>query len=161
MTTDTIEALHRHLDDHPDDSTCRMVLADAYDEIGSPLAAGYRALGRLGAYPTNEWRDWAGALEHPPDIVHKPDRWAFWITNWNTTSEVDDDWWFLWRAGIIEFRETNSNNALPYYMPSRRQAEDLLAKVFPQLPEWQQGRLLAGIKTKREELGIPITGATG
>lgn len=42
---------HSHLDAHPDDSSCRLLLAEWLDERGDPDAAGYRWMGERAKRP--------------------------------------------------------------------------------------------------------------
>lgn len=66
---DTEDAIHLHLDAHPDDHTARLALADWLDEAGDPRGSGYRALGLLGKYPC---RDPYWPLDRDGAYVRRP-----------------------------------------------------------------------------------------
>ena len=144
----TIEALHRHLDQNPTDSLCRGVLADALEESEKEeercLAEGYRAMGvlclsvheyggkslvwNLGKYPGYE--EWEPGSRQ-------------WRENLCCRSMIPGDWYAL--LDSPDSYHWPDPHSLRSY--TRKEVEDRLALVFTQLPLERKADLLSG---KRE-----------
>jgi uncharacterized protein (TIGR02996 family) len=127
LTNETVEALHRHLDAHPEDSHCRLVLADALEEIGSPLAEGYRALGERGIVPSFVQEKWWFTSDRRPDC------WG--LTGFSERELVPEFW----------LRGCCVNSYLDHFIaPTRRGAEDRLAEEFARLSDQEKGWVRSG-----------------
>ena len=132
------DALHAHLDAHPDDCDARLVLADALRERGDPDAADCFAwLARSG-----RMADYAPLFED----TGAPFRWS--------------DAGVILRARMPPdalpeclFKRLVRTHNLAYccaYYPTRRLAEEAAVIAWKQLPELERERLLAN--AGREEV---------
>ena len=132
---DNIELLHQHLDEHPNDHTARMALADCLRETGSALADGYAALAFMGRDVTLR-RRWASSWWRcegvPP--ASSPNGRSLPEGCVGTEDQLPEDWWTMlnWT-----FRQAFNHN-------TRRQAEDAAALAFTRLPLERQRELLSG-----------------
>jgi uncharacterized protein (TIGR02996 family) len=118
------------LDAKPDDWQTRLVFADWLQERNDPRAEGYRALGQNRLVPKL------------PNQVNKPGyttrAWAEgykWTDGW-----LPNDWFPLARAHTSERAWTQWA-----VNKSRREAEDMAALAFAQLPPERRAELLAGV----------------
>jgi len=104
-----VERLQALLDDRPEDWDTRLVLADALEEAGSPLAAGYRWLARARKRPrysvaTRTWDWWPEKgyeFDDPESNVPEP---------------------------VLKHLTRTADHWVEY--PSRREAEDQAAAAF-------------------------------
>jgi hypothetical protein len=126
----TIDALHAELDANPEAHDTRGILADALEDMGGEwavLAPGYRALAALQYFPGRD----CGPRDEP-----KPDaRWTYGRSaaeQYEPHEKLPDDWHRLLRR-----------NDFWAYFPSRREADDQVAKAFSLLPAERQQVLLA------------------
>jgi len=123
-----IDAMHAHLDSHPDDHGARLVLADRLDEEGSPLADGYRALGALERSPHCDddgndfaYHDGGGTIR------------GFAV---DARYSLPKDWFVLACGGHSLSSWTRS------YRETRRGIDDHVALAFSRLPESRRRELL-------------------
>lgn len=128
----TIAALHKQLDQiatcHMTLSDVRKVLADALEELGDPLAEGYRALGYNDRRPY-----FSGAHQN---------KWC-WLTapeNDGSPSRLPRAWWNRLKGGAAAPR-TLSDTTWKCF-ESRREADDAAARAFLRLPERSRRKLL-------------------
>lgn len=137
MTTTTdIDLLHAELDRTPDDQVLRGALADALEEIGSPLAAGYRRLAELDKYPyifvypnTHDGLD---------DVINPVIVWGTVNNpNWQPRSR-DNGWCRRFRMSILPHewfflirgtRPVEQPCSWAYFY-TRRQAEDEASRAY-------------------------------
>lgn len=139
-----IEAIHRHLDLHPDDHGARLVLADRLDDAGSPLAEGTRALGLLQKRPViDEQAHHRGHWVYGCWFYHADDHDSI-RANFPQTcldcNELPSEWVF--QANKV--RDSGSHNRVWCgYVETRRAAEEQAALAFARLPESRRRELLA------------------
>jgi uncharacterized protein (TIGR02996 family) len=134
MTTE--DDFQSALDANPDDWQTRLVFADWLEDRGDPRAEGYRALGRLRKRPHRE-------STRP---TNRPVWW--WCTDGHAFvySSLPGDWF---RAidgyGAHErFKPWLGDDTGSQVVNSRREAEDVAALVFTQLPTPRRTELLTG-----------------
>jgi uncharacterized protein (TIGR02996 family) len=125
--TDTEKALQLHLDNHPDDWQCRLVLADHLEEIGDERADGYRALGLLKKYPHHI------VGNHPADWI-----WTLVPVNGEPSALAKDWLGCLWgdSSYVSPYWPAQANSS------DRRCVEDHTATAFMRLPERRRQELL-------------------
>lgn len=125
MTTE--EDFQAALDAHPDDWQTRCVFADWLQEHGDPRAEGYRALGTLMRYP--RFNGYSYKWDSPKSTKRKPHSQlpSDWF-GWN--------WYFLAHCCTFHFGAN-----------TRRDSEDLAAKMFAKLPAARRAELITlGVK---------------
>jgi len=139
LTTDTVDALHRHLNAHPGDHQARLILADALEDVPEleHLAEGYRALAALDRLP------------FPNGGGHLLERsWATWSTpeqdnRGKDLSALPADWCGLIRdAGAVCEGSRKGHFMIVFH--TRRESEDAAALAFSRLPAARRAELLAG-----------------
>lgn len=152
---DAIEALNRHLDEHPDDQAARFALADALLEAGFDWGLGIRAIAALGKWPSR--------FEY--EVDSRPTGWCFskWSCYLRVVGECDRE-----LAGTC-YREVHAlpdrmltdypeGSKWPYYFgpkdperderehlycaETRRRCEQLVAEKFLTLTESEQNEIL-------------------
>jgi uncharacterized protein (TIGR02996 family) len=143
-----IDAMHAHLDSHPDDHGARLVLADRLEDAGSPLAEGMRALALMERWPVRDQLDsHRGHWVYGRWFYHCDDHDAI-RANFPETcldcNELPSEWVF--RANKVRAPDSQ-NRVWCGYVQTRREAEEQAAEGFARLPESQRRELLAKLYT--------------
>ena len=111
------EAIHQHLDMHPDDWTTRLILADLLEETGREKEAIYqRWVVKTKTIPCT--------ATHPKlNASHTRYRglWCYWKKSHGAPGEIGDWWEILRRQKTAP--EQDGNN---FWFHSRQQAEECL-----------------------------------
>lgn len=137
---DTVESLHKYLDDNPADAAARCALGDLLTELGDPRGPGIAALGRLGKWPYR---------------TVDCSAWSFALISWAGTCRPEPTWGWEDGAGtylvfpcwVIPSRWAgqyrNIDSWAPFYK-TRRAAEDWAADLYTKLPQSSRDLILAG-----------------
>jgi hypothetical protein len=130
-----VEALQRELDNDSTDYTLKLVLADRYDEIGSDLGAGYRALAatKRGTIVSNGS---GGILYDHSREWNRPGVDGYDYTD---PSEIPHDWFAFLTPGR---QHSWAQHRREY--TTREELELDLARAFTKLPPERQAQLLRG-----------------
>jgi hypothetical protein len=106
-----LEALHRHLDEHPDDQRVRRDLADHLDERGDPDGEALRWLAERGKWPRPPG---------PENLDLRATNWRWWRTATDAEQHC--------LPPPLRYR-LGKGSAAAFY-PTRREAEADLCRAF-------------------------------
>lgn len=128
-TSADVESLQNAIDQNPQDFTLRLLVADALEECGSPLADGYRALGWLKRDSSFSGTRESGKL--------------CWLRLWAEDEVGDSEWRMEKSCDTLPEDWHKLADGWTHY-PTRREAEDAAAIGFSRLPPDRQRELLEG-----------------
>ncbi len=126
----TEAAFHKHLDQNPNDHTCRVVFADFLQEQADPRAEGYRQLGTLQLYPAQYKNQFAFCKYNKFEINAGLTR---------PHSVLSTHWFYLLAPDNVTGLETFS---------TRQTAEDNAARAYHKLKLIAQQEIYALHETK-------------
>jgi len=119
----TEEDFQKQLDEHIEDWTTRLVLADYLEEIGDKRAEGYRVLGKLRRWPTIFGKKYG------------------WFCNNKYSSDLEQDWFRL--------IYTHGSRVTDYDTATRKEMEDKTALMWLELDQKVKEEILNAIPANK------------
>jgi hypothetical protein len=140
---DTVESLHKYLDDNPADAAARCALGDLLTESGDPRGPGIAALGRLGKWPYQRVSgfNWCFVYSRSATCARPEASWGRF--GYPVKAFAVQECWVLPKLWA-EMAAESANLFVGPVFRGRRETEDWAADLFAKLPQSSQDLILAG-----------------